>query len=114
MVDASSDRVDAALQQQSSPSFLWQPLAFFSKKLEPGQVGYSAFDRDLLAGCAGVRHFRYKLEGQPFTIYTDHKLLTYALGKVCDGWKATPRAWCGQRGGRHTVQANFCGHHWTR
>jgi hypothetical protein len=27
-------------------------------------------------------------EGQLFTIYTDHKLLTYALGKVADGWTA--------------------------
>jgi hypothetical protein len=28
------------------------------------------------------------LEGQPLTIYTDHKPLTYALGKVADGWTA--------------------------
>ena len=24
----------------------------------------------------------------PFSIYTDHKPLTYALGKVADGWTA--------------------------
>jgi hypothetical protein len=28
------------------------------------------------------------LEGRPFTIYMDHKPLTYALGKVADGWTA--------------------------
>jgi hypothetical protein len=58
MVDASSRCVGAALQQRSSPSTPWQPLAFFSKKLEPAQVQYSAFDRELLASCAGICHFR--------------------------------------------------------
>jgi hypothetical protein len=57
-------------------------------KCEPAQIRYLAFDRDLIACYAGIRHFRYMLEGQPFTIYTDHKTLTYALGKVADGWTA--------------------------
>jgi hypothetical protein len=43
MVDASSDCVGAALQQRLSPSSPWQPLAFFSRKLEPAQIRYSAF-----------------------------------------------------------------------
>ncbi len=86
MADASSDCVGAALHQRSSPSSPWQPLAFFSRKLEPAQIRYLAFEREIFACCAGTRHFRYMLEGQPFTIYTDHKPLTYALGKVADGW----------------------------
>ncbi len=45
MVDASADHVGAALQQWRSPAADWQPLAFFSKKLEPAQMRYSAFDR---------------------------------------------------------------------
>ncbi len=53
----------------------WQPLAFFSKKPEQAQMRYSAFDRELFACVAGIRHFRYMLEGCPFTIYTDHKPL---------------------------------------
>jgi transposase InsO family protein len=88
MVDASADHVGAALQQRETASSPWQPLAFFSKKLEPAQVRYSAFDRELFACCAGIRHFRYMLEGRLFTIYTDHKPLTFALSKVADAWTA--------------------------
>ena len=88
MVDASADHVGAALQQRRSAAADWQPLAFFSKKLEPAQMRYSAFDRELFACVAGIRHFRYMLEGRPFTIYTDHKPLTFALGKVSEPWTA--------------------------
>jgi hypothetical protein len=49
---------------------------------------YSAIDRELFACVAGIRHFRYMLEGFPFTIYTDHKPLTFALGKVSEPWTA--------------------------
>ncbi len=88
MVDASADHVGAALQQRRSAAADWQPLPFFSKKLEPAQMRYSAFDRELFACVAGIRHFRYMLEGRPFTIYTDHKPLTFALGKVLEPWTA--------------------------
>ncbi len=46
MVDASADHVVAALQQRSSLLVAWQPLAFFSKKLEPAQIRYYAFNRE--------------------------------------------------------------------
>ncbi len=84
MVDASADHVGAALQQRRSVAADWQPLAFFSKKLEPVQMRYSAFDRELFACVAGIRHFRYMLGGRPFTIYTDHKPLTFALGTLLE------------------------------
>jgi hypothetical protein len=35
----------------------WQPLAFFSKKLNPAQHKYSAYDRELLAVYEAVKHF---------------------------------------------------------
>jgi hypothetical protein len=74
MVDASSDCVVAALlQRSSSTSSPWRPLAFFSKKLEPFQVRYYAFDWELLACCAAICHFWNMLEGQPFIIYKDYK-----------------------------------------
>jgi len=46
-----------------------QQDVFFSKKLDPAQVEYSAFDRELLACFLVIHHFRYMLEGQAFTIY---------------------------------------------
>jgi hypothetical protein len=49
---------------------------------------YSAFDQELFPCVAGIRHFRYMLEGRPFTKYTDHKPLTFALGKVSEPWTA--------------------------
>ena len=88
MVDSSADHVGAALQQRRSATADWQPLAFFSKKLEQAQMRYSAFDRELFACVASIRHFHYMLEGRPFTIYTDHKPLMFALGKVSEPWTA--------------------------
>ncbi len=88
MTDASAEHVGAALQQVRSATADWQPLAFFSEKLEPAQMRYSAFDWELFACVAGIRHFRYMSEGRPFTIYTDHKPLTFALGKVSEPWTA--------------------------
>ena len=63
-------------------------FGFFSKKLEPAQVKYSAFDRELLACFLGIRHFRYMLEGRHFTIYPDHKPLTTAINRASDPWMA--------------------------
>jgi len=87
-VDASGDHVGAVLQQRSSPAAPWQPLGFFSQKLSPAQVKYSAFDRELLACVEAIRHFRYMLEGRQFTLFTDHKPLTFALHKVSEPWSA--------------------------
>jgi hypothetical protein len=56
MVDASAEHMGAALQQRLSPRAAWQPLGFYSKKFDPAQVCYSAFDRELLACCSGIRH----------------------------------------------------------
>jgi RNase H-like domain found in reverse transcriptase len=83
-VDASDRHVGAVLQQLESGS--WRPLAFYSKKLDATQVKYSAFDRELLAAYLAVRHFRYLLEGRQFTLYTDHKPLTFALKSTTDPW----------------------------
>jgi hypothetical protein len=85
-VDASDSHVGAVLQQLEKQE--WRPLAFYSKKLDATQRRYSAFDRELLAAYLAIRHFRYSLEGQCFTLYTDHKPLTYTLRRVSDPWTA--------------------------
>ena len=86
-VDASDTHVGAVLQQQARGGGP-QPLGFFSKKLDPAQQKYSAFDRELLACYLGVRHFRHQLEGRSFYIETDHKPLTFALHRVSEPWSA--------------------------
>jgi hypothetical protein len=42
-VDASATHVGALLKQQRPGSTAWELLGFFSRKLEPAQVKYSAF-----------------------------------------------------------------------
>jgi hypothetical protein len=47
VTDASTSAMGAVLQQRVDNA--WKPLAFFSKKLNPAQQKYSAYDRELLA-----------------------------------------------------------------
>ncbi|BHF58900.1 hypothetical protein SprV_0100185500 [Sparganum proliferum] len=87
MVDASNVAVGAVLQQSLPDSTV--PLAFFSKKLSKAETRYSAFGRELLAAYLALRHFRHLLEGREFTIFTDHKPLTFAIHSRSD--KLSPR-----------------------
>jgi hypothetical protein len=48
-VDASFSHIGAALHQQLNGHSTWQPLGFFSCKLEDAQAKWSAFDRELFA-----------------------------------------------------------------
>jgi hypothetical protein len=77
--DASDTHVGAVLQQKTGGC--WQPLAFFSHKLSPTEGRYSTFDRELLAAFQAVKHFRFFLEGRPFTLFTDHKPIVAAISK---------------------------------
>ena len=63
-------------------------VGFFLRKLEKAQLSYSAFERELFGVYADIRHFRHHLEGRLFTIWTDHKLLTFALSRMSDSWTA--------------------------
>ena len=84
--DASGEAIGAVLQQRPKEGGDWEPLAYFSKKLNPPERKYSAFDRELLAVYLGVRHFRHYLEGRDFPIFTDHRPLTFAMAKAAEPW----------------------------
>ncbi|KAJ8404037.1 hypothetical protein AAFF_G00343870 [Aldrovandia affinis] len=70
----------------------WHPLAFFSRQLRPNERKYSTFYRKLLSLYLAVRHFRFLLEGRPFTVFIDHKPLAFAMSKIAEPWsRSSPR-----------------------
>ena len=87
MTDASDKAVGAVLQQLVNDE--WQPISYFSHKLSSTECHYSTFDRELLAIYLALKHFRYFVEGRHFSIYTDHKPLTFSLRTKSD--KYSPR-----------------------
>jgi cleavage and polyadenylation specificity factor subunit 1 len=76
VTEASTSSMGAMLQQRVDNAS--EPPAFFSKKLNPAEQKYSAYDRQLLAVYEAVKHFRHILEARRFVI-TDHKPITYAF-----------------------------------
>ncbi|GFW50902.1 transposon Ty3-I Gag-Pol polyprotein [Trichonephila clavipes] len=76
-VDASDYAIGGALNQNTAAGL--EPLAFYSWKLNAAETKYSAYDRELLAVYAATKYFRFMLEGHKFTIFTDHKPLTFAF-----------------------------------
>jgi hypothetical protein len=87
-VDASAAHIGAVAQQLLEPGGVWQPLGFYSRKLAAAEVKYSAFDRELLACRDSIQHFRHLLEVRVFSIFTDHKPLVHAIGRISDPWSA--------------------------
>lgn len=85
--DASDTAIGAVLQQRIGDN--WEPLAFFSRRLKSPQKKYSPYDRELLAIYDAIRHFRHMVEARTFTVYTDHKPLTFAFSSRRD--KCSPR-----------------------
>ena len=75
--DASDFTVGAALQQLTDDG--WEPLAFFSRKLNTSERKYLAYDRKLLAIYETVKHILHMFEARDFSIYTDDKPLMYAF-----------------------------------
>ncbi len=84
--DASDIAVGAVIEQ--CVGGIWQPLAFFSRKLRDLEIKYSTYDKEMLAIKLALRHFRHHLEGRSFIIYTDHKPLTFALSRKRPSWTA--------------------------
>lgn len=66
LADASDVGVGGVLQQCVDGT--WQPLSFFSKRLQPAETRYSTFGRELLALYLSIKYFRHMLEGRTFCI----------------------------------------------
>lgn len=86
--DASNFAIGSVLQQKDS-KLGWQPIAFYSKKLNNAQKNYSTYDRELLSIYLSIKQYRHYLDGRDFTIFTDHKPLVFAFKQNND--KASPR-----------------------
>ncbi|GBN60689.1 Transposon Ty3-G Gag-Pol polyprotein, partial [Araneus ventricosus] len=76
-VDASDVAIGGTLSQLSQGK--WEPIAFFSMKLNKSQQKWSTYDRELFSIYSAIRKFRHMLEGRNFSIYTDQKPLIYAF-----------------------------------
>lgn len=86
-VDASDTAIGGVVHQHINNQL--EPLSFFSKKLSDAERKYSTYDRELLAVYKSIKHFKYMLEARPFTIFTDHKPITFAFKQRSD--KSSPR-----------------------
>ncbi|GBM41045.1 Transposon Ty3-I Gag-Pol polyprotein [Araneus ventricosus] len=76
-VDASDVAIGGTLSQLSQEK--WEPIAFFSMKLNKSQQKWSTYDRELFSIYSAIRKFKHMLEGRNFSIYTDQKPLIYAF-----------------------------------
>ena len=77
--DASKYAIGGVLEQSTKDG--WEPLAFYSAKLQDRQRLWPPYDRELLAAFRSIRHFRPMLEGRAFTLYTDHLSLVPSVAK---------------------------------
>ena len=80
--DASQYAVGGVLEQWGKQG--WEPLAFYSSKLNDAQQVWPPYDRELLGAFKSVRHFRPWIEGRPFTLFTDHLSLVPSVSKKTD------------------------------
>ena len=80
--DASDIAIGGVLEQRGPKG--WEPLSFYSAKLQDHQRKWPPYDRELLAAFRGVRHFKSMVEGRQFTLYTDHQSLVPSMTKKTD------------------------------
>lgn len=86
VVDAGPEGLDAILSQPrgSSPGV----IAYASRSLTDTEKGWSQIERELLAVCWGIDHFKLYLFGSRFQAVTDHKPL---IGVLNGTKQTTPR-----------------------
>lgn len=72
-----SDRGVRAVLNLKSESGDDNPIAYFSKKLQPREERYSTIEKECLAIKLAMQAFRTYLIGRPFTVETDHRSLIW-------------------------------------
>ena len=83
--DASDLGLGVALYQPAGSSWLSPPdktssiITFFSRALSKSERQYSTTKRELLAIVFGLLKCRYYLWGRKFTLFTDHRALTFLM-----------------------------------
>lgn len=75
--DASKFALGAVLSQGSIGKD--RPIAFASRTLSKTEENYSTIEKELLAIVWACKYFRPYLFGRKFTLFTDHKPLTYTF-----------------------------------
>ena len=73
--DASATHIRATLFQKEDYNKGWSLVAIYSKTLSLAEPNYSIYNQELLAAVWGVKKFCHFIEGGPFTLKSDHKLL---------------------------------------
>jgi len=73
--DASDIAIGAVLSQDQGRGD--QPVAYESRKLSPAEQNYPVHEKELLAIVHAIKLWRTYLEGQKFTVITDHASLEY-------------------------------------
>lgn len=85
--DASNVSIGAVLSQGTVGKD--KPVAYASRTLSETETRYSTIERELLAIVWATKYFRPYLYGRQFTIYTDHRPLTWLMSLKDDGSKLT-------------------------
>ena len=73
--DASSFAIGAVLSQDDGSGA--RPVCFGSRKLSAAEQNYLTHEQELLAVVHFIHSWRHYLNGQHFTIKTDHQSLRY-------------------------------------
>ena len=75
VTDASATSIRVVLVQKEDYNKGWSLVAIYSKTLSLAEPNYSIYNQELLAAVWGVKKFCHFIEGGPFTLKSDHKLL---------------------------------------